>query len=709
MKQILQNLKTGKMELAELPCPQVGSGQVLIQTRASLISAGTERMLVEFSQANIIQKARQQPDKVKQVLDKMKTDGLMPTLEAVFRKLDAPMPLGYCNAGVVLEVGSGVTDLLPGDRVISNGNHAEVVCVPRNLVSKIPDGVSDEEAAFTVLSSIALQGIRLVQPTFGEKIMVFGMGLIGIITAQLLRASGCEVLGVDFNSERLAMAEKFGAKTVDLSKSSDPIAVANGWTGEKGVDAVIVTAAAKTDEIMHQAAQSCRKRGRIVLVGVVGLNLRRDDFFKKELTFQVSASYGPGRYDDNYEQMGQDYPAGYVRWTEGRNFEAVLGSMAAGGLNVDSLITHRYQLDDALKAYDKIQNDSTCLGVILQYPTQVDCSNKIQITQTKSSQIKAVIGVIGAGNFAVASILPSLKKTDARLKYICGKTNAHSVQHAAKKFEIENALTDYRQILDDDEVDTVFIVAGHHTHAKFITEAIAAGKHVFVEKPLCIYEEDLANIEEAVKKNPDKQLMVGFNRRYSPHTKKIKQLLTGRGGPLTMNMTINAGEIPADTWIQDPKRGGGRIIGEGCHFIDLLSFIIDSPVKSVSAMMVGDGPAIREDKMSILLGFEDGSIGTVNYFANGAKSYPKETMEIFSDGRVLRMDNFRKTTGFGFKGFKSFKTKRQDKGHSTEIVEFIQRVKDGGDPMISYSWLENITKASFAAVKSAREVKTISL
>lgn len=434
MKQILQNLRTGKTEIVKVPCPAVKARHLLIRTSVSLISAGTERMLVEFSKANLIQKARQQPDKVKQVLDKIKTDGLMPTLEAVFRKLDEPLPLGYCNSGVALEVGEGVHDIQPGDRVASNGPHAEVVCVPRNLCTKIPNNVTDQQAAFTMLSSIALQGIRLIKPTLGEKVMVFGMGLVGLITVQLLQASGCEVLGVDFNSERLKMAESFCARTVELSKGADPITAANGWTSEKGVDAVVITASAKTDDIIHQAAESCRKRGRIVLVGVVGLNLRRDDFFKKELTFQVSCSYGPGRYDEAYEQQGRDYPAGYVRWTEGRNFEAVLGAMAAGGLDVDPLITHHYQLDDALQAYDKIQNDSTALGVILQYPQQVDRSARIEITQKKTSASQnATIGVIGAGNFAISTILPCLKKTDARLKYIAGKTNAHAVQYAVKK------------------------------------------------------------------------------------------------------------------------------------------------------------------------------------------------------------------------------------------------------------------------------------
>lgn len=703
MRIATQNLKTGEIQLAEVPCPQVGRGQVLIQTRASLISPGTERMLVEFSKANLIQKARQQPEKVRQVLDKIKTDGLMPTLEAVFRKLDEPLPLGYCNAGVVLEVGSGVTDLTPSDRVISNGNHAEIVCVPRNLVAKVPDNVTDEHAAFAVLASIALQGIRLVQPTLGEKVAVFGMGPIGLLTAQLLRSSGCEVLAIDLNPQRLELAERFGAKTVDLSKGGDPITAARGFTAGRGVDATIITASAKTDEIVHQAAESCRKRGRIVLVGVVGLNLRRSDFYQKELTFQVSCSYGPGRYDESYEQGGHDYPAGYVRWTEGRNFEAVLGAMSNGGLDVSPLITHRFRLDDALKAYETIEHDSSALGVILQYGEQVDRSSVVAVSQRRAEAAgKAVVGVIGAGNFAKAILLPALVKTKARMAYIAD-LNGAVAKHAAVKFGAQKAVTDYRQILDDKQVGAVFVVTSHNTHARFICEAMNAGKHVFVEKPLCLTEAELEGIESAIRNRPRAILMVGFNRRFSPHAVKVRDLLLGRSEPLCMNMTINAGEIPADHWTQDPERGGGRIVGEGCHFLDLLSFLAASPIKSVSAAMVGDGPTVRDDKMSIVLEFADGSIGTVNYFANGAKSYPKEMLEVFSDGRVLRLENFRATHGFGFRGFKRFKTARQDKGHVAEIAEFICRVEQGGDPLIPFAQLKNVTQASFAAVKSARE------
>jgi len=713
VKQILQHLKTGKMELAELPCPQAGRGQLLIQTRTSVISAGTERILVEFSKGNLIQKARSQPDKVKQVLDKIRTDGLAPTLEAVFRKLDEPMPLGYCNAGVVLEVGTGVTEFVPGDRVISNGPHAEIVTVPQNLVAKIPDGVTDEHAAFTVLGAIALQGIRLTQPTLGEQFMVFGMGLLGLLTMQLLRASGCEVLAVDMNAERLKLAGAFGAKTVDIGAGGDPITAAESWTAGAGVDGVIITASAKTDDIMHQAAEACRKRGRIVLVGVVGLNLRRDDFFKKELTFQVSCSYGPGRYDEAYEQGGQDYPAGYVRWTEQRNFEAVLGAIASGSLKLNDIITHRFRFADALSAYEKIQVGSDALGVILEYPEKVDRSasvtvNASTVSREYAGEKTAVVGVIGAGGFAKGILLPALAKTPAQLAYLAD-LDAAAAKHGAAKFGVGKAITDYKQILKDPAVNTVFILVGHHLHAQFVIEALEAGKHVFVEKPLAMNEKELRKVEAAFEVAKDRHLMLGFNRRFSSHIVKIRELLSGRSEPLCMSMMVNGGAIPADHWTQDSERGGGRIIGEGCHFIDLLSCIADSPVTKVSAMMVGEGVAVRDDKTSILLSFADGSVGTVNYFSNGSKSYPKETLEVFSDGRVLRMENFRVTRGYGFAGFKKFKTSRQDKGHGRELAQFIESVTSGDQPLISLAESVNATLASFAAVDAARNGNVITL
>lgn len=719
MKQILQNIKTGRTELMDVPAPAAGRGQVLIRTSRSLVSVGTERMMVDFGKAGWLEKARQQPEKVNQVLDKIRTDGLLPTVEAVFNKLDEPMPVGYCNAGGVLEVGAGVTGLQPGDRVASNGPHAEMVCVPRNLCAKIPDGVTDEEATFTVLGSIALQGVRLVVPTLGERFMVFGLGLVGLLTIQLLRANGCRVLAVDISETRLRLAEAFGAETVDLGKGTDPVAAALSWTGGLGVDGALIAASAKGDDIVHQAAQACRKRGRIVLIGVVDLNLRRDDFYQKELTFQVSCSYGPGRYDEKYEQAGQDYPIGFVRWTEQRNFEAVLEAMRSEQIRVKELITHRIPLDDTALAYDRVLHDPEALGIVLEYPgsekeeaAPISKSPSPQPSPAEGEGGKEVkVGVIGAGNYARSTLLPALSRTMATLAAVAD-INGVAAAHAARKFKAGKAVSDHRQILNDPEIHAVFVLVGHHLHARFVCEVLETGKHVFVEKPLAITEEQLETVQEVYRngcKSTSPILMVGFNRRFSPHTAKIRELLAGRTEPLTMSMTVNAGFIPPEHWTQDPERGGGRIIGEGCHFIDLLSFLAGAPVATVSAQMVGGNGPVREDKMSMLLGFADGSVGTVHYFANGSKSYPKETLEIFGDGRVIRMENFRVTTGFGFKGFRSFRTWRQDKGHRAEIAAFVNAVAAGGPPLIPFDQIVNVTRASFAAVESAKTGKSISL
>ncbi len=449
MKQILQNLRSGETVIADVPVPAVGPGSVLVRTRSSLISAGTERMLVEFSRGGLIAKARSQPDKVKQVLDKIKTDGLLPTLEVVFNRLDEPLPLGYCNAGEVVEVGRGVTQFKPGDRVISNGPHAEFVVVPTNLCAKIPDGVSFDEAAFTVLCSIGLQGIRLAAPTLGERIVVFGLGLIGLVTVQMLRANGCQVLGIDVNQDRLQRAEELGA-TVCNAREGNPISAASAWTEGAGVDAVIVTASAKSDDIMHQAAEMSRKRGRVVLVGVVGLNLRRSDFFEKELTFQVSCSYGPGRYDEDYEQRGRDYPRGFVRWTEQRNFEAVLDLLSSKTLRVDDLITDRVDLADASNAYDNITSNGDSLGIVLEYSADACARRTLRVTESSAPPHRhCVAAMIGAGNFAKMVMAPALTKTQARLKYVSELTNAAAATHVARKFGFEYATTDSEAIWDD--------------------------------------------------------------------------------------------------------------------------------------------------------------------------------------------------------------------------------------------------------------------
>ncbi len=714
MNQILQNLKNGQVELTDVPCPLVRPGHLLIQTRASLISAGTERMLVEFGKSNLIAKARAQPDKVKQVLDKMKTDGVMPTLEAVFARLDEPLPLGYCNAGVVVEVGAGVTGYEVGDRVISNGAHAEMVCVPVNLCAKIPEGVSDEQAAFTVLGAIGLQGIRLAAPTLGETVAVTGLGLIGLMTVQMLLANGCRVIGIDVNPERLNLARQLGAEVVDLPGGADAVAAARAYARGRGVDAVIITASAKTNTIMQQAAQMCRQRGRIVLVGVVGLELSRSDFYKKELSFQVSCSYGPGRYDPNYEEKGQDYPLAHVRWTEQRNFEAILDNMAAGRLDVSPLITERIAHGQAASAYQKLTGGDP-LGIVLTYPQSAPPTQRSVPLKAARRKIKPAgkvrVGVIGAGNFAKMTLLPALRKCPVILDTIASAGGV-SGAHAGEKFGFRNVTTDYRQVLDNPEIQLVIILTRHDAHARMVLEAMARGKHIAVEKPLCLTRTELDEIRAAREAAAEpRHLLVGFNRGFAPHIRKMQSLLAGRTEPLCMSMMVNAGVIPPEVWVHDPQVGGGRIIGEGCHWIDLMSVIAGAPVTRVYATKVGavPGVTIRDDKTSITLDFADGSIGTLHYFGNGAKAYPKETLEVFCDGKTLRLDNFRVLSGCGWEKFKRFKTGRIDKGHLAEFRELCAAIRDGGDEVMPFERIDNVTQATFAAVASAETGAPVTL
>ena len=651
-------------------------------------------MLVEFGKAGWIDKARQQPDKVRLVLDKIKTDGLQPTIEAVCNKLDQPLPLGYCNVGRIAGMGSGVIGFELDERVISNGKHAEVVSVPINLCAKVPDLVSDEEAAFTVLGAIALQGIRLVQPTLGETIGVTGLGLIGLLTVQLLRAHGCRVLGLDFDKEKLDLARQFGAEVVDLAAGQDPVKASELFSRGRGVDAVIVTAASKSSEPMHQAALMCRKRGRIVLVGVSGLALSRDDFFKKELTFQVSASYGPGRYDPNYEEKGQDYPVGFVRWTEQRNFEAVLDMMAMGHLDVKPLISHRFSIGEAEKAYELVGGAEPSLGILLAYPgieirphaQTVSFRGNLDGAEIAHGIIdhpahgRANVSFIGSGSYATAVLIPAFKAAGAHLRSVASSAGVTGV-HAGRKFDFDETTTDTQRLFIDTATNAVVITTQHDSHARFVLEAMRTNKHAFVEKPLCLTLDELTEIEaaysglisnSAVRNDERMILMVGFNRRFAPHVQKMKQLLNGVTGPKAFIMTVNAGAIPADHWTQDPEAGGGRIIGEACHFIDLLRFLAASPIESWSRVTMN---AQTDDTVTITLNFEDGSIGTLHYFSNGTKAFPKERIEVFVEGRVLQMDNYRKLTGYGWPGFSRMNLWRQDKGQLACAQAFVDAIK----------------------------------
>ncbi len=708
MKQILQSLKNGHSEVINAPMPTCRPGHLLIATQRSLISAGTERMLVEFGQGNLLTKARAQPDKVRQVLEKVSTDGLLTTLDAVRNKMDQPLTLGYCNAGLVLAVGQGVSGFAVGDRVVSNGPHAEIVSVAKNLCAKIPDAVAFDAAAFTVLGAVALQGIRLLNPTLGERIVVSGLGLLGLLAVQMLVANGCQVLGIDFSQQRLALARQFGAQTVDLGAGEDPVAAGKAFTQGYGVDGVLITASTKSSDPVHQAAQMSRQRGRIVLVGVTGLELQRADFYEKELSFQVSCSYGPGRYDPAYEEQGHDYPFGLVRWTEQRNFEAVLGLLASQRLDVTPLISHRIAQRQATEAYQLLTEDKSTLGILLTYPdvAQVEKQPTVQLTPRPPAAASGsvVVGMIGAGNFAMQTLLPALQRTNATLHTIASAGGA-SAAIAARKFGFQQATTDTAALLANPAINTVLITTQHNSHARFVVAALRAGKHVFVEKPLALDRQELAEVGTALAAAPGQQLLVGFNRRFAPLAVQMKRLVTARSQPMSMIYTVNAGEIPANHWTQDPVSGGGRIIGEGCHFIDLLCYLAGTPLVDVQAHMLGAAPglAIQADKMSILLNFADGSTGVVHYLANGNKRFPKERIEVFSAGRMLVLDNFTQLQGYGWPGLRQVRTWRQNKGHGEEMQAWVERIRTGGPWLIPWSELEQVSLATFVAVERAQE------
>jgi predicted dehydrogenase/threonine dehydrogenase-like Zn-dependent dehydrogenase len=714
MKQIMQNMRDGETSIINAPAPVATSGHVIVHTTRSLISAGTERMLVDFGRASWIEKARQQPEKVRMVLDKMRTDGVLTTLEAVQSKLSEPLALGYCNVGVVAEVGAGVDHLRKGDRVVSNGNHADVVRVPRNLCARIPDSVDDDSAAFVVLASIGLQGIRLAAPTLGEAFVVMGVGLIGLLTVQLLRAHGCRVLAIDFDTDRLALARRFGAHTCDLGKGEDPVATGLEFSRGQGVDGVLVTASTSSSDPMSQAAKMSRKRGRIVLIGVAGLELNRSDFYEKELTFQVSCSYGPGRYDKSYEAQGRDYPFAFVRWTEQRNFQAILDMLACGALDVKPLISHRFSFEGAVEAYEMLTSNRETLGILLEYRSP-EAERDVRIVSLRpdtTPAIKqsgtAVIGFIGAGNYASRVLVPAFRKSEASLHTVATTGGTAGAVLGARAGFLE-VTTDVHGMLARSEINCIVIATRHDSHARLAAQSLAVGKHVFVEKPLAVDSEQLEEVREALRTarehNPGVQLMLGFNRRFAPHVLQMKMLLTTLKTPKSFLMTVNAGAIPADHWTQDAVAGGGRIIGEACHFIDLMRFLAGAPISSVQARcMAGSPDGIGEDKASITLGFDDGSFGTIMYLANGSNAFPKERIEVFSGSRVLQIDNFRRLTGYGWPNFDKSRLWKQDKGQNACVRAFLDAVKSGM-PAIPEEEIFEVTRITIEAATQLRKQK----
>ena len=714
MKQLLQNIKTGKSTIEEVPVPTPHEGQALVKIEASLVSAGTERMIVEFAKKNLLGKARSRPDQVRQVLDKAKREGVLPAVQAAFNRLDQPMPLGYSSAGTIVALGKNTPGLKVGQRVACAGAnyavHAEYNIVPHNLITPLPKNVDFESAAFTTLGAIAMQGFRLAEPQLSENVAIIGMGLLGLLTSQIAVAAGCNVLGIDIDPARLALASKLGLQAVSRKKAEDS---ARAFTSNRGFDAVIICADTSSNDPVELAGVIARDKARVVATGAVGLTLPRKIYFEKELSFINSRSYGPGRYDVNYEEHGHDYPIGYVRWTEGRNFESVLELMSKGKLDVKSLVTHHFPIEQAVKAYDVItgKTKEKFLGVVLTYPESVEKLSGSQVVRFNVPTFKPAtckLGVLGAGLFANAMLLPAIKKAgDINLVGIASSGGLHA-QHSGKKFGFQYATFNDEEIINDPNINTVAILTRHDSHADLVVKALKAGKHVFVEKPLAINEKQLSAIGKQLKANSQSLLTVGFNRRFAPLAQQLHTSLKDRTEPMHVHYRVNAGYIPLNHWTQDPELGGGRIIGEGCHFIDFITFLVGESPISVSAHALPDNGKYREDNISMTFTFSDGSVGVVDYLANGDKSFPKERVEVFCGGQVSVLDDFvllesvrdgRKTRAKG----------AQDKGHVDEWKSFAKSIKEGGKPPIPYAQLIGVTQATFAAVESMRSKNPIEI
>ena len=702
MIHLLQSLADGTTQLVDVPVPAASGASLVVESHASVVSAGTERMLVDFGRAGWVEKARRQPDKVRQVVDKMRTDGIGPTLGAVRAKLEAPIPIGYCQAGVVVDTGPRVERFAPGDRVVTNGPHAEYVRVAHTLAAHIPAGVSFETAAFTPLAAIGLQGLRLAMPTLGETVVVYGLGLIGLLTVQLARANGCTVIGIDRDATRLGLAERFGARTVAASEGVDVARAVMDLTGDDGADIVLLTLATDDDEPVRAAAAMSRKRGRIVLVGVTGLQLRRDDFYRKELSFQVSCSYGPGRYDPVHEEQGVDYPRGFVRWTEARNFEAVLGLMRDGRLDPTPLITHRYDIADAAQAYDVVSGSEPSLGIVLQYPGRADTNGIVQrsvvLRADEPVAGKASIGWIGSGNFASRVLIPAFAKAGAAL-HTLASSGGVSAAVVGKREGFHRATTDPDTLLGNELIDTIVVTTRHDTHASWTRRALEAGKHVFVEKPLALAIEDVDRIEATLRRSTG-VLCVGFNRRYAPMAVQARAAVRGRTAPLVVDVLVNAGAIPRDHWTQRVEEGGGRIVGEAVHFIDLARFLVDAPIASIQVTTAG-GERPLDDVASLQLAFADGSMASIRYLSNGHRAFPKERIELFVDGRVVRIDNWRTMRAWGLAGLTTRLPHAQDKGHAALASAFVRAVRGEGPPPIPVEEILEVSRWAIRAGEAA--------
>lgn len=706
MRQVVQHMRTGKLTVEDVPSPTVQPGGLLVATRASLISVGTERATVEVAKKNLVGKAMDRPDLVRKVIRKVQKDGLIDTAKMVAARLDAPSALGYSCAGVVLEVGQGVTGFAAGDRVACAGqnyaSHAEVVFVPQNLCVRIPDAVSFDDAAYVTVGAIALQGVRQADPKLGDVVAVIGLGLVGQLAVQLLRANGCRVLAADPDAEKQALAQELGA---EQAVSPDALAdAAAAATEGHGADAVLIAASTKESGPVELAGEIARKKGRVVVVGAVGMNLPREPYYLKELELRLSTSYGPGRYDPEYEEKGRDYPYGYVRWTERRNMAAFLQLIAEGRMNVSALTRYRVPIARAEEAYARIvDGQESPLGVLLTYDDAPAARASTVTLRTSAPVSRIRFGLIGAGSHVKDALLPALKGiAEAEIAAVCTQRGINAKALAAR-VGAATCTTDYREILKGDAVNAVIVGTRHDLHAEIVLAALDAGKHVFVEKPLCLTEEELDAIARlyAEKAKAGLRLAVGFNRRFSPHFVKAKEFLAGRGNPLVMTYRVNAGALPAEHWTQDPAVGGGRIVGEGCHFVDYLQALCGGRVVSVHASAIGNhASGIVQDQALLSLKFSDGSVGTVVYAAGGDTALAKERCEVFGDGKSIVMDDFARSEFYARGRRTVFKTGRRDKGFAPQMAAFCRSLLDADAPAMDFDGIESVTRACLRAVES---------
>lgn len=706
MQQVVQNIRNGQLSVRRVPDPVARPGHVLMANVCSVISAGTEKATIELARKSLLGKARERPDQVRRVLEKIRNEGFFATLQQVREKLDEPMSLGYSSSGIVLACGAGVQEFKPGDRVASNGPHAGIVCVPRHLCARMPDSVSHEHAAFAVLGAVALQGVRLSELKLGETALVIGLGLIGQLTVQLLKAAGCRVLGTDPDAGKCDLALKLGAELTRPGLAARDVEAA---TRELGADAVLITASTASDSPVALAGEAVRRKGRVVAVGRVGLNLPRRPYYFKEAEFVVSCSYGPGRYDPVYEERGHDYPPGYVRWTEQRNMQAVLDLLASGRLDLAPLITHRFAIGNAEAAYQLIEVDKEpYLGIVLQYPdaTSARPARRIELRAPKAES-RLGIGCLGAGNFARLVLLPIIRKTELLHPRVICSAGGLSGAHSGEKHGFEVVTAEEDEVFSDSAVKAVFIATRHDQHARQVVKALKHGKHVFCEKPLALTTEEIEEIEAALQgaPGPAPLLLAGFNRRFAPATQAAKRFFAEVRQPLTVTVRMSAGEIPAEHWTQDEIIGGGRIIGEACHAIDVATFLSASPPVRVFAESVGGqaAPQVTDDQCLITLRHANGSVSSIAYLSGGDKAFPKERVEVFGGGRVAVIDDFREVLTCAGGKQKTVRGWHQDKGHRGEVAAFAEALTRGGPAPIPWEELRAVSLAAILAVRSIRE------